>query len=94
MFMFCTRPSLLSRIPALIHPGSPGSGHATSRDQFQSPEADPACKVGHRGLGQQQHFWSKEEIASWLPSTALNAHHPAQGLARGTHSVLFVELKA
>lgn len=93
MCVFCTCPSLLSRVPALIHPGTPGSGHATSRDQLQSLEAGPGCKVGHRGLG-QQHFWSKEEIASWLPSTALNAHHRAQGLARGTHSGLFVELKA
>lgn len=75
--MFCPRPSLLSRIPALIHPGSPGSGHATSMDPFQSLEAGPGCKVGHRGLG-QQHFWSKEEIASWLLPTTLTAHRPAQ----------------
>lgn len=34
------------------------------------------------------------EIASWLLFTALNAHRPEQGLARGMHSVLFVELKA
>lgn len=87
---------LYSPIPSLQDPSShplwhPGSGHVTGIDQ--SLEAGPGCKVGHHQLG-QQHFWSKEEIASWLLSIAPNAHHLAQGLARGTHSVLFVELKA
>lgn len=69
--MFCTCLVLLCRIPARIHSGTPGSGHATSIDQLQSLETGPGCKVG------QQHFWSKEEIASGLLSTPLNAHHPA-----------------
>lgn len=50
-------PSFLSRIPwrcrmpARIHPGTCGSGHATSINQLLSPEAGPGCKVGHHGLG-------------------------------------------
>lgn len=92
MCVFCTRPFRLSRIPALIHSGTPGSGHATSIDQLPSLEAGPGCKVGHGGRG-LQHFWSKEEIASWLLSTPLNAHPPATGLAQGTHLVLFVGLE-
>ena len=48
--------------------------------------------MGHCGLS-RQYFWSKEEIASWLLSTALNASHAARGLAQSAHSGLFVELK-
>lgn len=92
MCVFCTRPFRLSRIPARTHSGTPGSGHATSIDQLLSLEAGPGCKVGHGGRG-QQHFWSKEKIASWLLSTLLNAQPPARGLAQGTHSVLFAGLE-
>lgn len=49
--MFCTCLVLLSRIPARIHSGTPGSGHATSIDQLQSLETGPAAKWDNSTFG-------------------------------------------
>lgn len=85
--MVCTRHSFSSRIPARIPLGTRGSGHATSIDQLQSPEAGPGCKVGHRGLG-QQNFGSREEIASWTAFYTIEC--PPPGTRPGTGQALSI----